>query len=88
MWFEIIDSLPGASMLSYDEDCREEDLSYTLSSTARIRCNSAKSLKACLRWYACSKFTESDKKFINSYQWDAMNMEFDPRVFQAFVWSD
>jgi len=87
MWFEIIDSLPGASMLTYD-DYREEDLSYTLSNTARIRCNSAKSLQACLRWYACSKFTESDKKFINSYQWDDMNMEFDPRVFQAFVWSN
>lgn len=89
-WFEIIDSLPGAVMLNTDED-REQQTSeecYShLPATARIRCNDKRSLHAALRWYACSKFTSDDQKFIDSYQWDDMNMEFDPRVFQSFVWS-
>ena len=89
-WYEIIDSLPGAAMLNNEED-REQtgDECYShLPSTARIRCSSPKSLHACLRWYACSKFTLEDQKFIDSYIWNDLNMEFDPRVFQAYVWSD
>ena len=89
-WYEIIDSLPGAAMLNNEED-REQtgDECYShLPSTARIRCSSPKSLHACLRWYACSKFTLEDQKFIDSYVWNDLNMEFDPRVFQAYVWSD
>jgi len=89
-WYEIFDSLPGAGMFHSEED-REQtgDECYShLPSTARIRCNSPKSLHACLRWYACSKFTLEDKKFVDSYVWNDLNVEFDPRVFQAFVWSD
>lgn len=89
-WYEIIDSLPGAAMLNRDED-REQignHYDFHLKSTARIRCSNTKSLHASLRWYACSKFTPEDQKFIDSYQWNDRNVEFDPRVFQAFVWSD
>lgn len=90
-WFEIIDSLPLSTMLMNDEDLeqRNEKEWYShLPSTARIKCNDKRSLHATLRWYACSKFTSDDQKFVDSYQWDDKNMEFDPRVFQAFVWSD
>lgn len=89
-WFEIIDSLPGAAMLNNDEDREQqttEECYSHLPVTARIRCNDKRSLHAALRWYACSKFTPDDQKFIDSYQWDDTNMEFDPRVFQSFVWS-
>eukprot|EP00979_Chaetoceros_neogracilis_P015636 scaffold6294_cov268-Chaetoceros_neogracile.AAC.3 len=89
-WYEIIDSLPGVDMFNSEEGREQSgDECYShLPSTARIRCNSPKSLHACLRWYACSKFTIEDQKFIDSYMWNDLNVEFDPRVFQAFVWSD
>ena len=89
-WFEIIDSLPSAAMLNNDEDREqqtEEECYSHLPVTARIRCKDKKSLHAALRWYACSKFTPDDQKFIDSYQWDDKNMEFDSRVFQGFVWA-
>lgn len=91
-YFEIIDSLPGAAMLGreysnitgkkYAKD------STWLPITARIRCCNMKSLHAALRWYACSKFTSEDQKFIDTYQWDHVNVDFDPRVFQGFIWSE
>ncbi len=100
IWFEIIDSLPGVSMLGnhysqyMKQQCQQQfhtsnqDLdAYWLESTARIRCNGLDSLHAALRWYACSKFTCDDQKFINTYHWDHLNIDFDPRVFQAFIWS-
>ena len=96
-WFEIIDSLPGTAMLGlsppYDNkrgrniESSEDYGGAWIPRTARIRCYSMESLHAALRWYACSKFTPEDQKYINSYQWDHMNFEFDPRVFQAFIWS-
>jgi hypothetical protein len=56
--------------------------------TARIRCLNAEALKACLRWYACSKFGEENVSYIDMYAWDDSQSDFDPRVFQAFVWGD
>jgi hypothetical protein len=56
--------------------------------TARIRCLNAEALKACLRWYACSKFGEENVSYIDMYAWDDAQSDFDPRVFQAFVWGD
>mmetsp|Transcript_27303 Transcript_27303/g.41092 ORF Transcript_27303/g.41092 Transcript_27303/m.41092 type:complete len:80 (-) Transcript_27303:1253-1492(-) len=66
----------------------DDDDSAWIPATARIRCCSMKSLHAALRWYACSKFTSEDKKFIDTYQWDHVNVDFDPRVFQGFIWSE
>ena len=43
-------------------------------------------LRACLVWYTTSKFTPSNQSFIDSTPWDDANCEFDPRVFQAYVW--
>jgi hypothetical protein len=53
---------------------------------ARIRCLDVESLKATLLWYACSVFTPENRAYIDSYQWDEYLSDFDPRVFQAFLW--
>ena len=37
-------------------------------------------------WYTTSKLTPSNRGFIDSTPWDDANCEFDPRVFQAYVW--
>ena len=55
---------------------------------ARIRCLDAEALKVTLRWYACSVFTDDNKAYIDTYQWDDINSDFDPRVFQAFIWTE
>mmetsp|Transcript_3830 Transcript_3830/g.4378 ORF Transcript_3830/g.4378 Transcript_3830/m.4378 type:complete len:753 (-) Transcript_3830:12-2270(-) len=92
-WFEIIDSLPCSSMLGNKNGflkgiASEDSGSGWLPVTARIRCSDMRSLHACLRCYACTKFSSEDQKFINTYQWNHSNVDFDPRVFQAFLWSD
>jgi hypothetical protein len=53
---------------------------------ARIRCLDVESLKATLLWYACSVFSAENRAYIDSYQWDEYLSDFDPRVFQAFLW--
>jgi hypothetical protein len=95
IWFEIIDSLPGHSMLGSGViSTKTKTITQMISSSiwldksARIKCKNEKSLHAALRWYGCSKFTFDDKKYIDTYQWNHMNMDFDPRVFQAFIWSE
>lgn len=55
---------------------------------ARMRCLDVEALRMTLRWYACSVFTEENKKFIDTYLWDDKNSDFDPRIFQAFVWTE
>jgi hypothetical protein len=55
---------------------------------ARIRCLDAEALRVTLRWYACSVFTDENKKYIDTYLWDDKNSDFDPRIFQAFVWTE
>jgi hypothetical protein len=55
--------------------------------TARIRCSDTEALAALLRWYACSMFTSENISYINQYDWDDATCDFDPRVFQAFVWT-
>lgn len=91
-WFDVIDSLPSAVMFSRNNKASVQDITDSenqwLSNTARVTCNDVSSLQAYLRFYACSKFTPDDQKFVNSYQWDDRNVEFDPRVFQAFIWSN
>jgi len=55
---------------------------------ARIRCLDTEALKATLRWYACSVFTTENISYIDTYLWDENLTDFDPRVFQAFVWTE
>jgi hypothetical protein len=54
----------------------------------RMRCLDAESLRIALQWYACSVFSVEDATYIDTYQWDDNLADFDPRVFQAFVWSE
>lgn len=98
-WYDVIDSLPSKEFLKRSEETNdklharfglnqsdEEYFQSSLHKTARIRCINADALTTCLRWYACSKFTEENIKYIDQYAWDENSCDFDPRVFQGFVW--
>jgi hypothetical protein len=87
MWFDLIDSLPYQDTLHPNESCISEYEEY-IPYAARIRCTDAEALRATLKWYACSKFNEQDCAYIDMYTWDDLHSDFDPRVFQAFVWSE
>jgi len=54
---------------------------------ARIRCLDAEALRIALQWYACSVFSIENAAYVDTYQWDDNLADFDPRVFQAFIWS-
>lgn len=84
-WFDLIDSLPYEDTLHPNDSWEDEEY---IPYAARIRCFDEESLRATLRWYACSKFNEKDCAYIDMYAWDDMHSDFDPRVFQAFVWSE
>lgn len=58
------------------------------SDAVRIRCMDMECLKATLMWYACSVFTEDNRAYIDTYEWDEKLADFDPRVFQAFIWTE
>ena len=55
---------------------------------ARIRCLDEESLSVALRWYACARFNSENLNYIDAYPWDDHSTDFDPRVFQAFVWTE
>ncbi len=73
VWYDLIDSLP----MSHEGGKR---------GGARIRCKGEDILASCIRWYASSKFGANDVEYIDQNDWDDMNCDFDPRVFQGFVW--
>ena len=52
------------------------------------RCYSLDALKVYLETYCTRKFTESNIKYIERNRWDDAMADFDPRVFQSFVWTD
>ena len=79
-WYDLIDSLPRTT----SKDKGSSDTYYS----TRTRCKSIEALDATLRWYACTKFTDSDKSYIDANLWDDALCDFDPRVFQAFVWAN
>mmetsp|Transcript_20418 Transcript_20418/g.42686 ORF Transcript_20418/g.42686 Transcript_20418/m.42686 type:complete len:971 (+) Transcript_20418:98-3010(+) len=71
--------------ISYDE--------YELPQNAvRIRCKGVEHFDTLLRHYACSKFSEEERAFIDRTMWDDSNSycdsAFDPRIFQAFIWAE
>ena len=93
--FDVIDSLPSTNMLSVihssmvsDDNSKPCVYREGIQQTVKIRCTSIKSLETTLKHLACSKFTEEDQIYINNYRWNDSNVDFDPRVFQAFVWSE
>jgi len=72
-YFDLIDSLPTRK---------------TGGMACRTRCKDRSSFETMLGWYACSKFTEGQCDFIDSNQWNDGMCDFDPRVFQGFVWAE
>jgi hypothetical protein len=82
--FDVIDSLPNKATLPSDDN----EYRHRPPDCARIFCKDADSLKATLKWYACSVFTPENESYIDAYQWDEKLTDFDPRVFQAFLWKE
>lgn len=72
-YFDLIDSLPSSRVGGM---------------ASRTRCKNRASFETLLRWYASSKFSDSQCEFIDANKWDDGMSEFDPRVFQSFVWSE
>ena len=59
----------------------------------RVRCTDDEiAFDTLIRHYACSKFSEEERQFIDGTAWEDNNgyceYSFDPRVFQAFIWSE
>jgi len=54
----------------------------------RTRCHDLVALETMLRYYASSRFSESNCDYIDKNDWDDCMADFDPRVFQSFVWGD
>jgi hypothetical protein len=52
----------------------------------RTRCRDVATLEVLLRWYSTRKFSESECSYIDRNDWDENMADFDPRVFQSFVW--
>lgn len=55
---------------------------------SRTRCRDLPALEAYVRYYASAKLSESNCSFIDNNDWNDMMADFDPRVFQGFVWGD
>jgi hypothetical protein len=101
-WYDIIDSLPNPATLRRCNESltdvyhrigmfntvnvEECMMNHMIPKTARIRCLDVDALCAVLKWYACSKFTAENISYIDQYPWDEQTCDFDPRVFQAFIW--
>ena len=73
--YDLVDSLPTAQKMG-------------TSRASRTRCKDMATLRALLQWYACRKFSETNCAYMDRNQWDESMADFDPRVFQAFVWAD
>jgi len=72
-YFDLIDSLPSSRVGGM---------------ASRTRCKDRSSFESLLRWYASSKFSDSQCDFIDANKWDDGMCDFDPRVFQSFVWTE
>ncbi len=71
----------------------DHDEGYELPLNAvRVRCTDIEHFDTLIRHYACSKFSEEERQFINGTAWEDNNgyceNSFDPRVFQAFIWAE
>lgn len=85
VWFDVIDSLPNSETLRrLNMDADPDFIPYA----CRIRCMSVQALEATIRWFACSRFTLDNKQYIDMYDWDDAYSDFDPRVFQAYLWAE
>jgi len=78
MWYDLVDSMPT----------RFQTASTESMCASRTRCKDRESLRSLLYWYACEKFSGADAQYIDSNEWDDNMCDFDPRVFQGFVWKE
>jgi len=69
-YYDFVDSMPGGGG----------------SGATRTRCKNLAALDVLLRWYSTKKFSDSNCKHIDRSPWDENMADFDPRVFQVFVW--
>lgn len=76
-YFDLIDSMPGLV-----------DTSMNRRMATRTRCKDIAAFETLIRWYAATKFSESNCNYIDKNDWDETMADFDPRVFQAFVWGE
>lgn len=86
-WYDLIDSLPSQRTYRQPQEI-DDDSSSFVPFAVRVRCFDEESLKALIRWFACSKFSDENQHYIDMYAWDDHEADFDPRVFQAFIWSE
>lgn len=73
VYYDLIDSLPGMT-------------SSSSMMATRTRCHDLDSLKVLLRWYTSRKLSDTNCTYIDNNTWDDAMADFDPRVFQGFVW--
>jgi hypothetical protein len=73
-FYDLVDSLPA-----FSQDGR--------GTASRTRCKDVESLQVLLRWYTSRKFSDANCSHIDRSPWDDSMADFDPRVFQGFVWA-
>jgi len=78
MWYDLVDSMP-TRMTNNGQD---------KMGATRTRCKDRQSLESLLYWYACEKFSPPDSQYVDANEWDDNMCDFDPRVFQGFVWKE
>lgn len=71
-FYDLVDSLPGTG---------------GGNAASRTRCKDEDSLEVLLRWYTSRKFSDKNCSYIDRNVWDDTMADFDPRVFQGFVWA-
>lgn len=55
---------------------------------SRTRCRDLGAFETLIRFYSSSKFSDSNFNYMDKNDWDDSMADFDPRVFQGFVWGD
>ena len=71
-YYDLVDSMPD----------------HGTDSATRTRCRDIESFKSALSYYALTKFSPTELGYIDKNTWNADMVDFDPRVFQAFVWKE
>lgn len=65
-----------------------DSLPGSTGQASRTRCRDLSAFEAYVRYYASKKFSESNCDHIDKNDWNDTMADFDPRVFQGFVWGD
>jgi len=78
--------LPGGTKCYYDLVDSMPDLNT--NSATRTRCKSIDAFKVEISYYALKRFSPNQLDYIDKNDWNADMVDFDPRVYQAFVWKE